>query len=56
MDRIAFALQRDGVSAGEAVAICARASIPYSAAFCGVLAAGAVVARLRRPQRPAALR
>ena len=46
MDRIAFALQRDGVSAGEAVAICARASIPYSAVFCGVLAAGAAVAPL----------
>src|SRR3984885_5697562 len=46
MDRIAFALQRDGVSAGEAVAICARASIPYAAAFCGVLAAGAVVSPL----------
>src|SRR3984957_17465361 len=46
MDRIAFGLQRDGVSAGEAVAICARASIPYAAAFCGALAAGAVVAPL----------
>jgi hypothetical protein len=34
MDRIAFALQRDGVRAGEAVAICARTSINYVAAFC----------------------
>ena len=40
MDRIAFALQRDGVSVGEAVAICARASIAYSATFCGVLPPG----------------
>jgi long-chain acyl-CoA synthetase len=46
MDRIAFSLQRDGVSPGEAVAICARASVPYAAVFCGVLAAGAVVAPL----------
>ena len=46
MDRIAFALQRDGVGVGEAVAICARASIPYAAAFCGILAAGAAVAPL----------
>src|SRR5271166_6023252 len=53
MDRIAFALQRDGVGAGEAVTICARTSISYAAAFCGILAAGAAVApRLRRPRQP----
>ena len=33
MDRIAFALQRDGVGNGDAVAVCARTSIPYAAAF-----------------------
>jgi long-chain acyl-CoA synthetase len=55
MDRIAFALQRDGVTPGEAVAICARASIPYSAVFCGVLAAGAVVAPLAPSSTAAAL-
>ena len=46
MDRIAFALQRDGVTSGDAVAICARNSVPYAAAFCGILAAGAAVAAL----------
>ena len=45
-DRTAFALQRDGVGNGDAVAICARTSINYAAAFCGVLAAGAAVAPL----------
>jgi long-chain acyl-CoA synthetase len=55
MDRIAFALQRDGVTPGEAVAICARASIPYSAVFCGVLAAGAVVAPLAPSSTAASL-
>ncbi len=55
MDRIAFALQRDGVGAGEAVAICARASIPYAAVFCGVLAAGAAVAPLAPSSTAAAL-
>src|SRR5258708_34774948 len=46
MNRIAFALQRDGVGNGDAVAICARTSINYAATFCGVLAAGAAVAPL----------
>jgi long-chain acyl-CoA synthetase len=55
MDRIAFALQRDGVGAGEAVAICARASIPYAAAFCGILAAGAAVAPLAPSSTAASL-
>jgi long-chain acyl-CoA synthetase len=55
MDRIAFALRRDGVGAGEAVAICARASIPYAAAFCGILAAGAAVAPLAPSSTAASL-
>src|SRR5208282_5802323 len=55
MDRIAFALQRDGVSAGEAVAICARTSISYAAAFCGILAAGAAVAPLAPSSTAASL-
>src|SRR5271156_4006077 len=53
MDRIAFALQRDG--AGEAVAICARTSISYAAAFCGILAAGAAVAPLAPSSTAASL-
>jgi long-chain acyl-CoA synthetase len=55
MDRIAFALQRDEVGPGEAVAICARASIPYAAVFCGVLAAGAAVAPLAPSSTAASL-
>ncbi len=46
MDRIAVALQRDGVCSGEAVAVCARTSVNYAAAFLGILAAGAAVAPL----------
>jgi long-chain acyl-CoA synthetase len=53
MDRIAFALQRDG--AGEAVAICAQASIAYATAFCGILAAGAAVAPLAPSSTAASL-
>src|ERR1700733_6523978 len=55
MDRIAFALQRDGVRNGDTVAICARTSIKYGAAFCGVLAAGAVVAPLAPSSTPASI-
>ena len=46
MERIDAALKRDGVTSGDAVAICARTSINYGAAFCGILAAGAAVAPL----------
>ncbi len=55
MDRIAFALQRDGVKSGDAVAVCARTSIAYAAAFCGILAAGAAVAPLAPSSSPASL-
>src|SRR5271166_2707525 len=55
MDRIAFALQRDSVTGGDAVAICARNSVPYGAAFCGILAAGAAVALLAPSSTPASL-
>ena len=55
MDRVAFALQRDGARNGEAVAICAKTSINYAAAFCGVLAAGAAVAPLAPSSTPASL-
>jgi acyl-CoA synthetase (AMP-forming)/AMP-acid ligase II len=55
MGRIAFALQRDGVRGGDAVAICAKTSINYAAAFCGVLAAGAAVAPLAPSSSPASL-
>ena len=55
MDRIAFALQRDGVRSGDAVAICARTSINSAAAFFGILAAGAAVAPLAPSSTPASL-
>ena len=56
MDRIAFALQRDGVGSGDAVAICARASVRYGAVFLGALAAGAAVALLSPSSTPGSLR
>jgi acyl-CoA synthetase (AMP-forming)/AMP-acid ligase II len=55
MDRIAFALQRDGVKSGDSVAVCAGTSINYAAAFCGVLAAGGAVAPLAPSSSPASL-
>ncbi len=55
MDRVAFALQRDGVAEGDVAAICARTSIEYVVAFCGVLAACAAVAPLAPSASPASL-
>ena len=46
MDRIAAALQRDGLKPGDALAICAPTSIEYAAVFLGALRAGVVVAPL----------
>jgi acyl-CoA synthetase (AMP-forming)/AMP-acid ligase II len=46
MDRIAAALQRDGLRAGDAVAICAASSVTYAAVFLGALRAGVAVAPL----------
>jgi acyl-CoA synthetase (AMP-forming)/AMP-acid ligase II len=46
MNRVAAALQRDGVQHGEAVAICASTSIEYAAVFLGCLRAGVAVAPL----------
>jgi acyl-CoA synthetase (AMP-forming)/AMP-acid ligase II len=46
MDRIAAALQRDGVGPQEAIAVCASASVEYAAVFLGALRAGVVVAPL----------
>lgn len=42
MDRIAAALQRDGIRPGDAVAIVGAASIDYAAVFLGALRAGCV--------------
>jgi long-chain acyl-CoA synthetase len=55
MERIDAALKRDGVTSGDAVAICARTSINYGAAFCGILAAGAAVAPFAPSSTPESL-
>ena len=44
MDRVAAALQREGVKPGESVAICAGTSIEYACVFVGALRAGVAVA------------
>ncbi|MEO6030555.1 MAG: class I adenylate-forming enzyme family protein [Burkholderiaceae bacterium] len=54
IDRVASALQRDGVRPGEAVAICAASSAWYAAVFLGTLRAGAVLAPLAPSVTPAA--
>ncbi|KRB82162.1 class I adenylate-forming enzyme family protein [Noviherbaspirillum sp. Root189] len=56
MDRIAVALQRDGVHPTRAVAICALNSIQYAAVFLGVLRAGAVPVPLAPSSTPEQLR
>ena len=55
MDRIAAALQRDGLHSGDAIAICAATSIAYAAVFLGALRAGVVVAPLAPGSTPDAL-
>src|SRR5687768_822908 len=40
MNRVAAALQRDGIRPGEAIAACAATSIEYAATFLGALRAG----------------
>lgn len=46
MDRVAAALQRDGLRPGDAIAVCAASSVRYAALFLGALRAGVVVAPL----------
>ncbi len=55
MDRIASALQRDGLQAGDAIAICALSSVNYAAVFMGALRAGVAVAPLAPGSTPASL-
>jgi len=52
MDRVAAALQRDGVAAGAAIAICALSSIEYAAVFLGGLRAGVAVSPLAPSSTP----
>jgi long-chain acyl-CoA synthetase len=44
MDRVAAALQRDGLRPGDTVAVCAHSSPRYAALFLGALRAGVAVA------------
>lgn len=46
MDRVAASVQREGVRAGDVIAICAAASVRYAAVFLGALRAGVAVAPL----------
>jgi acyl-CoA synthetase (AMP-forming)/AMP-acid ligase II len=55
IDRIAAGLQRDGVKPGNAIAICAAASLEYAAVFFGALRAGAAVAPLSPSATPESL-
>ena len=54
MDRVAAALQRDGLQAGDAIALCAATSIDYAAVYLGALRAGVVVAPLAPGSTPEA--
>ena len=51
-DRIAAALQRDGIRARDTVAICAATQIEFIALFVGSLRAGAAVAPLAMSSHP----
>jgi long-chain acyl-CoA synthetase len=55
MDRVASALQRDGLRPGDAIAVCANTSIEYAAVFLGALRVGVVVAPLAPSSTPASL-
>ncbi|MFT3954899.1 MAG: class I adenylate-forming enzyme family protein [Piscinibacter sp.] len=55
MDRVAAALQRDGLKPGDAIALCAAPSATQAAIFLGALRAGVVVAPLAPGSTPAAL-
>ncbi|WP_019142448.1 class I adenylate-forming enzyme family protein [Noviherbaspirillum massiliense] len=55
MDRVAAALQREGLKGGDAIAICAATSIEYAAVFLGSLRAGVAVAPLAPSSSPESL-
>ena len=55
MDRVAAALQRDGLVPGDAIAICAATSLPYAITYLGALRAGLVVAPLAPSSTPDSL-
>lgn len=55
MDRVAAALQRDGVAKGRAVAVIAPASIAYAVVFLGAVRAGCVATPLAPSATPTAI-
>ncbi|MEG3083592.1 class I adenylate-forming enzyme family protein [Sphingomonas sp. PB2P12] len=55
MDRVATALQRDGVAPGTAVAIVAAPTADYTAAFLGAVRAGCVATPIAPSATPAAI-
>ena len=55
MNRVAAALQRDGVKPGEAIAISAATSLEYAVVFLGSVRAGVAVAPLAPESTPAVL-
>ncbi|MES2444917.1 MAG: class I adenylate-forming enzyme family protein [Pseudomonadota bacterium] len=52
MDRVAAALQRDGIARGTAIAIAAATSLEYAVVFLGVVRAGCVAAPLQPSATP----
>ncbi|MEK9952974.1 MAG: class I adenylate-forming enzyme family protein [Curvibacter sp.] len=55
MDRVAAALQREGVQPGQAIAIAAGSSLAYATTYLGALRAGVVVAPLAPGATPDSL-
>ena len=55
MDRIGASLQRDGLRAGDVVAICALSRVEYGAVFLGAVRAGIAVAPLAPSSTPESL-
>ncbi len=55
IDRVAAALQRDGVAPGQAVAIVASASTDYAATFLGAVRAGCVATPIAPSATPASI-
>ena len=55
MDRVAAALQRDGIAPGAAIAIVAAPSVDYACLFLGALRAGCVAAPIAPSATPASI-
>jgi long-chain acyl-CoA synthetase len=55
MDRVATALQRDGLRSGDVIAICSLSRVEYAAVFLGALRAGVAVAPLAPSSTPESL-